>query len=202
MDGTEMDLLVGRQGDFEVPNIFSILKREHGEVERLLVQLEVDPAQTTMDEAARVHLAQHLVMVESRHEAAEEMVFWPAVRKRLREGDALADRALAQEREAKYTLDALRFAASEESRLALVTEFARAARAHVAFEEEEVWPVFRKAIGHLGRWLLGMRYVFAERVGPTRPHPRGPDRPLGMFTRGIAVATLDRVRDKMTGRHA
>lgn len=186
----------------KLPNIFRILQREHREVERLLVQLEVDPARATMDEAARVHLAQHLVIVESRHEAAEEMVFWPAVRKRLRDGDALADEALVQEREAKYTLDALRFAASEESRLELVTEFARAARSHMAFEEDEVWPALRKATGHLGMRLLGARYAFALKVGPTRPHPRGPNRPLGMFTRGMAVATLDRLRDKVTGRHA
>ncbi|WP_245547200.1 hypothetical protein [Nocardia brevicatena] len=46
---------------------------------------------------SRNHLATGLVMVASQHEAVEEQLFWPAVRKILSDGDELADRATGQE---------------------------------------------------------------------------------------------------------
>ena len=183
-------------------NIFSVLQREHGEVEDLLHQLQADSPAPAMDEVARAHLADHLLMAESRHEVAEEIVFWPAVRKRVHRGNEFADKALAQEREAKYILDALRVAASDASRSELIDEFARSARAHMAFEEEQVWPALRHATTHVAWWLMGLRFSFVARYSPTRPHPRGPDRPFGLLTRGMAVATLDRIRDRVTRRHA
>jgi hypothetical protein len=185
-----------------VANIFRVLERDHGEVGRLLAQLQADSPAPTMDEAGRIHLVEHLVISESRHEAAEEMVFWPAVRKRVRGGDELADKALAQEREGKYILDALRVAATNASRSELVEDFARSARAHVAFEEEQVWPALRHATTHVAWWTMGLRFSFASKFGPTRPHPRGPDRPVGLLTRGMVAATLDHARDRMARRHA
>jgi len=44
---------------------------------------------------------EQLIIEESRHEALEEMYFWPAVRDRLESGDTLADEATGQEQDAK-----------------------------------------------------------------------------------------------------
>jgi hypothetical protein len=46
-------------------------------------------------------MVQQLVIEESKHEAVEEMYFWPVVRKALIDGDNLARHAHAQEQEGK-----------------------------------------------------------------------------------------------------
>lgn len=185
-----------------VPNIFKALKEQHEVVESLLAQLETPPHRSTLDEAARSHLAQHLVIASSRHEAAEEAVLWPVVRKRVDKGDTMVDKALGQERDGRYYLDALRFVEAGEPRNELIAEYGIAARDHILFEEQEVWPVLRKTTTRLGLLLLGVKFSLAHRLGPTRPHPRGPARPLGLATRGLASAIIDRLRDRLSGRAA
>lgn len=184
----------------ETSDIYTALGNDHRQVERLFDQLEVSPERADYDDVARKRLAQRLVMVGSRHEAAEEMVFWPGVRRMVPDGNDLADAALAQEREAKYILDTLRLAASADAIAELAGEFARASRAHIAFEEEQVWPELRRHTTRLAAAILGLKFAMARRLAPTRPHPQGPDRRLGLFTAGVAAATMDRVRDAVSGR--
>lgn len=184
-----------------MPSLYTCVQRDHRYVERLLDQLVADPSEVTYDEAARKNLADYLVVTESRHEAAEEIVLWPAVRKRVPGGRELTDTALRQETEAKVVLDTIRFADSE-SRPRLAAEFTKLAHAHLAFEEEQVLPALRKATLWPGGWLLGAKFTLAKRISPTRPHPRGPNRRLGLLTSGLLTAGLDRLRDRVTGRNA
>ncbi len=181
-------------------DIYQILGRDHDEILGLLAQLEVDPRRVSVDAAARRHLTDHLVAASSRHEAREELAFWPVVRRWLASGGGLADRGLAQEGDAKAMLDALRFAPADEEAVGQVRELAGLVRSHIAFEQDEVWPALRRATGRAGAWWLGARFRLAARNAPTRPHPRGPDRPLGLATKGTAVAMADRLRDKATHR--
>ena len=183
-----------------MPSLFTCVKRDHRYVERLLDELCADPAEVTYDEIARNNLVDYLVAAESRHEAAEEIVLWPAVRRRVPGGRELADTALRQETEGKTVLDTLRFA-DPESRQKLAGEFANLARAHVAFEEKQVLPALRKTTLWPGAWLLGAKFTLAKRISPTRPHPRGPNRRFGLLTSGLLTAGLDHLRDRVTGRH-
>jgi hypothetical protein len=52
-------------------------------------------------------MVEQLVIEESKHEALEEMYFWPAVREKLPDGDQLAGTAIGQEQEGKEVLDKL-----------------------------------------------------------------------------------------------
>jgi hypothetical protein len=182
-----------------VDDIFTILRRQHEEVESLVAQLEAAPGETGIDDAARDHLRRHLVIASSRHEAAEELVFWPAVRKQMEGGVLLADRALQQERDGRFYLDALRVAKAG-TQGDLVAEYAKVARGHIAFEEGDVWPALRASLSWVGRKVLGSKFRLAHRLSPTRPHPRGPDHPVGLLTGGLFAATLDRLRDRLSGR--
>lgn len=178
-------------------DVFEILKADHNEVERML-QLLTGPAEAGDRLVATV---ERLVMAESRHEAAEEMHFWPAVRQKVQGGDNLADQALAQEAHGKRLLDELRRTAHGQVRFAqLIREFADAGREHMAFEEQEVWPRLARVISEDERPQLGADIEDAEKHGPTRPHPHGPDNPAGLKTVGTAAAALDRARDAITGR--
>jgi hypothetical protein len=182
------------------PDIYQALTGDHREVERLSGELELDPDRAGFDSVARRRLAHRLIGCASRHEAAEEMVFWPAVRRFVTDGDRLADAALAQERQAKYILDALGAAASDEALSELAGEFARATRLHIAYEEEEVWPALRSATTRVANVVLGYKFRVAKATAPTRPHPHGPDHRAGLATAGMAAAALDRLRDALTGR--
>lgn len=183
-----------------MPTIFRTLAAEHRAVEALLDELTTPPAAAPFDLEARRRLLDHLVIVASRHEACEELVLWPAVRKRAAGGAALADSALAQERRAKFQLDALRFAPAEEDVVVQSAELAAALRSHIAFEEERALPALRQKVSAVGAAVLGAKYAMAAKLAPTRPHPRGPDTRAGFAARGLPAVMLDRFRDAVGGR--
>jgi hypothetical protein len=82
----------------------------------------------------------------------------------------------------------------------LIAEFIPAARAHIAFEETQVWPSLRAALSSAEAEELGEKVRTAEDKGPTRPHPHTPASPAVLKTAGPVVAALDKLRDAMTGR--
>ena len=92
-------------------SVFEILSRDHLEVKRMLAELETGPTVATGASAThlglRKKMVEELIIEESKHEAAEEMYFWPAVREHLPNGDQLAETATSQEQEAKKVLNRL-----------------------------------------------------------------------------------------------
>lgn len=184
-----------------VRNIYRCLDADHREIQVLLDQLELAPADAPFDHVARRYLVDHLIMAASRHEAGEELVFWPAVRKRARDGAALADAGLAQEREAKFVLDAMRFSRSDDGLVDEARELAELVRAHIDFEEQQTWPALKQTTTRLGAVVLGAKFALATKFPPTRPHPGGPNTPLGFATRGVPAVILDHARDRLSGRH-
>jgi Hemerythrin HHE cation binding domain len=90
-----------------MPSAFDVLASDHEQVEQLLATFERAPAASGTNDsllAARKKTAETLVIEASKHEAIEEMYFWPAVRKLLPDGDNLADQAISQEQEGKEVL--------------------------------------------------------------------------------------------------
>ena len=184
---------------------FEFLARDHAEVKQLLAQLEMGAvrqgAATLGQLAERKKLAEQLVIEESRHEAIEEMHFWPAVREHLPNGDQLADTAIRQEDEAKEVLDKLgKLDAGTPDFERLLADFARAGREHITYEETVVWPVFRIALTKEQAADLGAKLEAAKKTAPTRPHPRTPASPGALKTTGPVAAAADKIRDKITHR--
>lgn len=182
-----------------MPNLFTLIRRDHAATQVLLDQLTADPADVSYDEVARRHVADFLVAADSRHEAAEELVLWPAVRRWVRRGDDLVREGLGHEHEAKLVLDTIRFAQGD-ALVRLGREYAALSRAHRAFEEDTVLPALEKVMLWPGGWVLGAKFAMAKKLAPTRPHPHGPDGRLGLLTRGLCTAGIDRVRDRVRGR--
>lgn len=160
-----------------MPDVFEVLSRHHREVQQMLSDLESGPtaaAGASPDQLAqRKKMAQALVIEESRHEAAEQMHFWPIVRKRLPNGAQLADQAIGQEQEGKEVLGKLDMAdpAGPEFE-ALLGEFIAAGRDHIAYEEGGVWPNLRSALSEAEAAKLGSSIEQAMKTGPTSPHPQ------------------------------
>jgi len=189
-----------------MPNAFEVLAADHEEVLRLLAELEVGPAAaagaTSGQLALRQQLVQQLVIVESKHEAVEEMYFWPVVRERLANGDSLADLAQDQEQQGKFILDRLDKVTSPEHEEFddQIAHFIQTGRAHIAFEEETVWPALRAALTVAEAENLGRELEDGKENAPTRPHPNTPLSPGLLKVAGAVVAAADRLRDAAIGR--
>ncbi len=186
-------------------SVFDVLGRDHVEVKRMLAELEKGPAAGSGADAdvlaLRKKMVQQLVIEESKHEAVEEMYFWPTVRDVLPDGDELADTATGQEQDAKHVLDRLdKLDADDPEFERLIATFASAGREHIAYEEERVWPPLREALTPGQADELGEKLEAGKKSAPTRPHPHTPPSPGVLKAAGPAVAAADRARDAMTKR--
>ena len=186
-------------------DVFTVLAKDHEEVTGMLAELEKGPTMATGASEEQLMLrkkmAQELVIEESRHEALEEMFFWPAVREHLPDGDRLADEATSQEQEGKQVLHDLdKLEAGEAEFERLLGTFIKAGREHIAFEETRVWPAFRATLSAEKAEELGTKIAEGKKSAPTRPHPHTPPSPGVLKTAGPAAAAADKARDAVTGR--
>jgi hypothetical protein len=186
-------------------DVFTVLAKDHQEVKNMLAELAKGPTAATGTNdnqlALRKKMTQELIIEESKHEALEEMYFWPAVREHLPAGDTLADEATSQEQEAKQVLaDLDKLDAGDAEFETLLAKFTVAARQHIEFEETRVWPGLRAAITAETAAELGAKIATGKSSAPTRPHPRTPPTPGVLKTAGPVAAATDKLRDAITGR--
>jgi hemerythrin-like domain-containing protein len=185
--------------------VFEVLAKDHEEVRRMLAELATGPTMAngaSEDELLlRKRMTEQLIIGESRHEAVEEMYFWPLVRERVTDGDWLADEASVQEQQAKQVLDRLdKLDASDADFEQVLTMFTTAAREHIDFEENQVWPGLRSRLTAAEAEDLGGLLIEAKKAAPTRPHPNTPGTPGVQKTTGPAAGLIDKIRDAVTGR--
>jgi len=186
-------------------DVFTVLGKDHDEVKAKLAELEKGPTKATgasEDQLAlRKKMSETLIIEESKHEALEEMYFWPAVRQYERDGNTLADQATGQEQEAKHVLAELdKLEANDAEFETLLGKFIEAAREHIAFEETQVWPGLRSVLSAEAAGELGTKIAEGKKTAPTRPHPHTPPAPGVLKTAGPAVAAADKARDAASGR--
>jgi hemerythrin-like domain-containing protein len=181
----------------------TFLRQDHKSVLGMLEVLDGAPAGAGSQVSGLQTMVTNLVIAESQHEAIEEQFFWPAVRKALDDGDTLADKAIEQEQEGKKLLAQLEHAdpGQPEYQQALQA-FVQAGREHIAYEQEVVWPKVEAALSREQLERLGGQLEQAKKIAPTRPHPETPPKPLVLKTLGVVTATIDHVRDALTGRAA
>jgi Hemerythrin HHE cation binding domain len=184
-----------------MPDVFEVLGTAHRETEQMLDRMQAlmgIPSQLREEGGA---LADTLISAVSQHEAAEEQYFWPAVRGKVSDGDSLAAGGIEQETEGKKVLAELDgMPPGDPQFIPLMTKFAHAARAHIGYEEQQVWPSFRAALPADEANGLGAQLAAATQAGPTRPHPRTPPSPAVLKATGPVVAAADKLRDAASGR--
>jgi hemerythrin superfamily protein len=132
---------------------------------------------------------------------AEEAYLYPAVRTYLADGDALADKEIADHAKAEQIMKDLESHDAgdpEFDRLIgmLMTEI----RSHVAEEEGHLFPRLREAAAPEALDELGDKVRRAKQTAPTRPHPAAPDKPPANKLLAPGAGLVDRVRDALTGR--
>lgn len=188
-----------------MPDVFQVLKQDHDEVKSMLARLEDGPKATAGAAAdllaRRQQLADEVIIEESKHEAAEQQYFWPALRQLGPEGDRVANEAIDQEVQGEKVLHELGRLNADDSKFEeLLAEFTSAARAHIAFEEAHAWPLLRASLTAEQAERLGEKIVQAKNIAPTRPHPHTPPNEAAVKTAGPVAGAADRLRDAVTGR--
>lgn len=149
-------------------DLWKILQADHDRIWDLLDRLTSGSPLTAATVRERRAIAEELVAAASGHEAAEELVIWPAVRELCSTGDDLACHAQQQEDELMRELSELaRLSAADEEFDVWVFRVARLVRAHLSYEQEEVWPKlggeFRLAdTSHLTAEWLTARWLTAR----------------------------------------
>jgi hemerythrin-like domain-containing protein len=181
----------------------TFLREDHKSVLGMLEVLDGAPSGAGAELSGLDTMVTNLVIAESQHEAIEEQFFWPAVRDALDDGDELADEAINQEQEGKKLLQRLEDGRpGDPDYQQALQEFVKAAREHIMYEQDVVWPVFEAAVSREEREKLGEKLETAKKIAPTRPHPDTPPNSTVQKTMGTAAAVADHVRDAVSGREA
>lgn len=186
-----------------MPSAFDVLARDHEAVKHMFTGLELGPTAATGADreqlAVRARMVRQLAVEKSKHESVEEMYFWPVVRERVTDGTDLANQAQQQEREGKEVLGRLDKLTPEDDEFeGQLSEFIRAGRAHIAFEETTVWPSLRDVLSTAESDDLGQQLCQAKKTAPTRPHPKIPASPGVLRACGPGLAAADRLRDAVS----
>ncbi|AXI80578.1 hemerythrin domain-containing protein [Peterkaempfera bronchialis] len=180
----------------ESQDVLQVLVRDHREVERLFAAFDV-----STDPVQQRELVDHMIIELVRHTIAEEEYLYPAIRKALPSGDAIADKEIAEHAEAERTMNALDGLSPDHTDFPLLVEQLEAEiRAHVREEEDVIFPQLEEVLPLEERKALGQKVVHAKEHAPTHPHPHAPDKPP--FNKALApgAALVDRIRDHLTGR--
>lgn len=178
-------------------NVIDELVTDHREVEEIFGKIE---ALAPGHKNRKLH-ADQATMELVRHSVAEEAYLYPAVRKHVPGGDTLADQELEDHAQAERLMKEL------ESREADDPEFDRLMgmlmseiRAHIADEEENLFPRLRASCPADALDDLGDKVRQAKKTAPTRPHPSAPDKPPANKMLAPGIGLVDRLRDTLTGR--
>lgn len=181
----------------------TFLRQDHKSVLGLLEVLEGAPSGSGSQLSGLDTMVTNVIIAESQHEAIEEQWFWPAVRRALDDGDALADKAIHQEQDGKKLLQLLKDAKPGQPQYQEALQaFVVAGREHIDFEQNEVFPKFEAAVSRDLLEKIGRQLETAKKVAPTRPHPGTPPSSVLLKTAGMLVAVIDHLRDALTGRAA
>jgi hemerythrin superfamily protein len=178
-------------------DVIEILTSDHREMVELLGQIE-----HTSDPGRRRDLADTVIAEVMRHAVAEEMYVYPAIEEHVPDGPAQVAHDKQEHAEIVQLMKQLEDTdASAPAFMALVRQFEAMLRHHATDEESEQFPQLRANIPAERLVKLGEQVQTAKKLAPTRPHPSAPHSELFHKTIGPGVGMIDRLRDKLTGRH-
>ncbi|MFJ4466693.1 hemerythrin domain-containing protein [Streptomyces sp. NPDC089424] len=178
-------------------NVIDELVTDHREVEELFGRIE---ALAPGDKDRKLY-ADQVTMELVRHSVAEEAYLYPAVRRYVPNGDALADEEIEDHAKAEQLMKDLEGCDAGEPEFdRLIGLLMTEVRAHLAEEEGTLFPALRAACTSQALDELGDKVRQAKKVAPTRPHPSAPDTPPLNKLLAPGAGLVDRVRDALSGR--
>ncbi|EPH41826.1 hemerythrin domain-containing protein [Streptomyces aurantiacus] len=178
-------------------NVITELTTDHREVEELFAKIESQP----VGDEQRRKLADELTIELVRHSVAEEVHLYPAVRENVPDGNAIADKEIADHARVEQLLKNLEgLGAKEPDFDHLVAKLKLDVNEHVRDEENRLFPLIAVACTPEALDELGDKVRTAKKTAPTRPHPSAPSSPPGNKLLGPGLGLVDRARDLLSGR--
>ena len=178
-------------------DVVDILSTDHTEFLALISSIRATPSGEE-----RRDLTDTLIAELVRHAVAEEMYVYPAMRDHLPDGEQKVEHDTAEHKELEVTMKAMESVDAADARfLELLTELETTLRDHVQDEEADQFPQLRAHIPGEKLVELGGKVETAKKLAPTRPHPLSPNNQVFHKLVGPGVGLVDRLRDKLTGRH-
>jgi hemerythrin superfamily protein len=178
-------------------DVVEILTADHREMVELLSQIE-----QTADPGRRRELADTVIAEVMRHAVAEEMYVYPAIEEHVPGGKEQVEHDKQEHDQIVKVMKQMEDVdASDPAFMGLVLQMEAMLRHHATDEESEQFPQLRAHIPGEKLVKLGEQVQTAKKLAPTRPHPSAPHSELFHKTIGPGVGMIDRLRDKLTGRH-
>ncbi|AUI51382.1 hemerythrin domain-containing protein [Arthrobacter crystallopoietes] len=178
-------------------DVVDILTTDHQEMVALIGQIE-----GTSDPSQRRDLADTVIAEVMRHAVAEEMFVYPAVEEHVPNGTKEVEHDKKEHDEIVRLMKQVEDVnAADPEFMELIRELEAKLRHHAKDEESEQFPQLRAHIPAEKLIDLGEKVEKAKKLAPTRPHPHAPHSELFHKTVGPGVGMVDRLRDKLTGRH-
>lgn len=178
-------------------NVLDELVADHREVEDIFGRIEALPSGDKDRKVYADQATRELV----RHSVAEEEYLCPAVRSHLVNGDTMADREIEDHARAERIMKELEGCEAGDPEFdRLVGRLMSEVRAHIADEEQSLFPQLRVVCPASTLDDLGDKVRTARMVAPTRPHPAAPDTPEADKPPAPGAGLVDRLRDALTGR--
>lgn len=171
-------------------DVIQLLEADHRQAEQLLARFDTTAA------GERDSYFCEVVNELVRHEVAEEVVVYPALRKDAPGGDAEADARIREQAEAERLLKEMESMDTQSAQFETTFAHLRdAVVSHAQAEENGVFPLLQQSEDDDARAELGQRYEKAKKASPTHPHPHAPDSPPGNVVLGPIAAVFDKARD-------
>ncbi|MGW0710673.1 hemerythrin domain-containing protein [Streptomyces sp. NPDC002643] len=178
-------------------NVIDELVTDHREVEEFFGKIEALPSG---DKNRKLYADQATIELV-RHSVAEEAYLYPAVRKHMEGGEALADKELDDHAKAERIMKDLESCEADDPEFdRLVGMLMSEIRAHITDEEQNLFPRLRASCPAEALDDLGDKVRQAKKTAPTRPHPSAPDKPPANKLLAPGTGLVDRLRDALTGR--
>jgi hemerythrin superfamily protein len=178
-------------------DVIDILTADH----RAMLEL-VGQIQHTPDAGQRRDLADAVITEVVRHAVAEEMYVYPAIEEHVPNGAEAVEHDKQEHAEIVQVMKRMEdIDASDPAFMERVRELEAMLRHHASDEEADQFPQLRAHIPGEQLVAMGEKVQAAKKLAPTRPHPSAPHSELFHKTVGPGVGMIDRLRDKLTGRH-
>ncbi|MFB7616855.1 hemerythrin domain-containing protein [Kitasatospora sp. NPDC056181] len=175
-------------------NVIEELMTDHREVEEMFARIQAMTGQGQQLRGVVDEVTIELV----RHSVAEEQYLYPAVRQHVQGGDRLADKEIADHGRVEDILKQLERTRTDDPQMSpLLQQLMDEVAAHVQDEENNLFPMLRRACTAEQLDDLGDKIRRAKTMAPTRPHPAAPTASK-LLAPGVGL--VDRARDFVTGR--
>lgn len=180
-------------------DVIAVLTHDHREVQGFFAELQ--KTYNGADPKSRKDLVDQVTIELVRHSVAEEQFLYPAVRQHVPGGAELADREIREHAQVERTLKDLEGMEPTDAPFeTTVSRLIEEVGAHIAEEEQTLFPRLQQACGADELADLGKKVTAAKKIAPTRPHPDAPDTPPGNMVLGPGAGLVDRARDALSGR--